>query len=531
MPVCAWQGRNRRDKMCAVFCHLGITGTNQFHRKGQIVQRNLEPSEPVANANALQTKPEFSEVVEIKFKTANPVPHFAEKLVWLGMLAISIYFTLNIFVRQETVRFGEMSTILLLLMPLAIACVTSVFVRLIPKPGLSLSSSSLSFSPAWAIALNNRLERNWSDIHVIDAHSVSGAQFITFEFKSGGSAELNLSHLSKEETEKLLRTIENRGNPTSFSTSFVNLERITLMNQREQVSYTELWMEDLNRSYSATNFLPLKSNFELQKGRYKVGVELAAGGMSAVYLGYTEKNAKVVIKETVVPPNTDSLKKNKCRELFQREARLLASIDHPKICKVLDCFVEDERDYIVLELIPGLSLRQLVNKGGAQNESTVLNWCIQICDILDYLHSHTPPIIHRDISPENLILSEKGDIVLVDFGAANILASEATGTMIGKQCYMAPEQIRGKAICQSDLYSLGATIYFLLTAKDPLPLSQSKVDTAGKSITPELQTLVERLTALDAAKRPASAAEVCADLRNRSLTKENQTLADTTSGD
>lgn len=475
-----------------------------------MVHERVEPPQPELNSNGLPARTDSAATI-IAYKTNNPVPRFAEKLIWVAMLGTLIYFICNIVARGEIARFTDLYSLTILSIPLVIATTFSLALRLIPQSTLTITPSGLTFSRAWALPLSNRLNRNWDDVHVIDSHSISGRQFVSFAFKSGGSAEVNLSHLGEEETETLLRAVEKWGNPVSFSAAFVNLQRTTILEQLNSSSYTQLWMDDLNRSYRATNFLPLPSNRRLQDGRYTIQMELAAGGMSAVYLGYDDKKAKIVIKETVVPPNSNSMQTKKYRELFQREARLLAAIDHPRICKVLDCFVEAERDYIILEFIAGLSLRQLVSKSGAQSEKVVLKWAKQITEILNYLHTQTPQIVHRDISPDNLILSEKGEIVLIDFGAANQLLSEATGTMIGKQCYMAPEQIRGKAVCQSDLYSLGATIYFLLTANDPLPLAQSKLTTKER-ISPTLQKLVADLTEPDSTKRPTSAAEVLAEL-------------------
>ncbi|MBK9280784.1 MAG: protein kinase [Candidatus Obscuribacter sp.] len=131
--------------------------------------------------------------------------------------------------------------------------------------------------------------------------------------------------------------------------------------------------------------------------------------------------------------------------MFEREAHLLLKLKHPHIARVLDRFVEEGRDYLVLEYIPGLTLRQLVQTRGKQKEKNVLNYCSKLLEILAYLHEQNPPLIHRDLTPDNIILRKDGSLCVVDFGAANELVGQPPGTMIGKQCYIAPEQLRGKA--------------------------------------------------------------------------------------
>jgi serine/threonine-protein kinase len=129
-------------------------------------------------------------------------------------------------------------------------------------------------------------------------------------------------------------------------------------------------------------------------------------------------------------------------------------------------------------------------------------------DVLQYLHSQHPPVIHRDISPDNIVINKAGDAVLIDFGAANEFVGEATGTLVGKQAYMSPEQIRGKVTPQSDIYSLGATIYFLLTGKDPEPLTSSRPRKIDQSISAPLDDLVHACTKLDLAERIKDASEL-----------------------
>ena len=193
--------------------------------------------------------------------------------------------------------------------------------------------------------------------------------------------------------------------------------------------------------------------------------------------------------------------------MFNREALLLSKLDHPNIAKVLDYFVENEHHYEVIEYIDGMDLRRFVKDRGPQPEEFILNWARQICEILIYLHTQAPPIVHRDLTPDNLVLSVNVGLVLIDFGAANAFIGTATGTMVGKQSYMPPEQLRGKSVPQSDIYALGCTLYFLLTGSDPMPL---EIANPGEktAVSRDLNALIMKCTAQKVEDRFHSTQEV-----------------------
>jgi serine/threonine-protein kinase len=199
----------------------------------------------------------------------------------------------------------------------------------------------------------------------------------------------------------------------------------------------------------------------------------------------------------------------KAEEQFEREARILAGLEHPQIAKVLDHFVE-RGHYLLLEYIQGQDLRQYISEHGKLDDETVLLFAGQIAGILHYLHTREPAIIHRDLTPENLIVTEKNEIRLIDFGAANEFLHTATGTLVGKHAYMAPEQLKGRAQTQSDLYALGCTLHFLLTATDPIPLATSRPSTVNSFVASDIDDLVFQLTQFNIESRPKSASEVLA---------------------
>ena len=203
---------------------------------------------------------------------------------------------------------------------------------------------------------------------------------------------------------------------------------------------------------------------------YQILRTLGRGGMGTTYLAWernrTSKRAPMllVLKEM----NADMARIAKARELFDREARVLKSLEHPGIPKYYDFFVENNRKYIVMELIHGHNLEQFVNQRGATDSPRTIDWAIQICNILAYLHNLQPPLIHRDIKPANLMLRNLDSrLMLLDFGAVKELGT-ALETRIGVEGYSAPEQYRGKPCPQSDIYGVGTTIIFLLTGKAPM---------------------------------------------------------------
>ena len=397
---------------------------------------------------------------------------------------------------------------------------------------ISYDSQTLEFAPIWNLQLHRRRKRPWQDIHSVQivypeaaatctfpnfaGEKINWRQFLqtggigpclVFDFKSGGSATLHLSLLSRAQAEELFAAIDKFGDQSKLSSDFVKLQKAIVLEHVNAESFTQLWSEDLNPSYCATSYVPLPGRHLLQEGRYEILMELAAGGMSAVYLARHKENsnAKVVLKESVLPQGVSEEQRKKARELFEREAHLLLKLKHPHIARVLDRFVEEGRDYLVLEYIPGLTLRQLVQTRGKQKEKNVLNYCSKLLEILAYLHEQNPPLIHRDLTPDNIILRKDGSLCVVDFGAANELVGQATGTMIGKQCYIAPEQLRGKASQASDLYALGGTLHFLLTGSDPEALSASNPKDLVPEISSATSALINQLTAFEAEARPKSA--------------------------
>ena len=254
------------------------------------------------------------------------------------------------------------------------------------------------------------------------------------------------------------------------------------------------------------------------QGRYRILGILGSGGMSTVYKAQDLRFPKVqrfcAVKE-MLNTATDPRVRALMMQNFEREASILATLSHPAIPQVYDYFTEGDRAYLVTELIPGKDLEALLNETeGFFPETQVVQWAIQICDVLTYLHTRRPqPIVFRDMKPSNLMLDDQGRIRLVDFGIAKVFQSGEKGTMIGTEGYSPPEQYRGVAEPRGDIYALGATLHHLLTKQDPrleppFTFHKRPIHQYNPAVSAELQEIVSRALEYDIQKRFGSAEEM-----------------------
>ncbi len=221
----------------------------------------------------------------------------------------------------------------------------------------------------------------------------------------------------------------------------------------------------------ATGSLSLDAT--LHNGRYVIEGLLGKGGMGAVYRARdTRLNNKLwAVKEmsTARLSTTEELRQGV--EAFRREAAMLANLSHRNLPKVVDNFEENGREYLVMELVEGQTLSDLLKKSGkALSVDQVVGWGEQLCDVLGYLHSLKPPIIFRDLKPDNIMVDKNGDVKLIDFGIArHFTPGKKSDTMpFGTAGYAPPEQYgKGQTDARSDVYALAATLHQLLTGRDP----------------------------------------------------------------
>lgn len=259
------------------------------------------------------------------------------------------------------------------------------------------------------------------------------------------------------------------------------------------------------------------------QGRYAIEDALGIGGMSVVYRG-RDLRFKDVVRPCAIKEMYQSAPDSNTRLLnlknFERESGLLATLQHPAIPKVYDFFEENGRIYLILELVPGKDLETVLDEaGGPLPEERVARWAMQICDVLTYLHTHTPePIVFRDMKPSNIMVTPEDRIVLIDFGIArNLTRADRKGTMIGTEGYSPPEQYRGMAEPQGDLYALGATLHHLLSASDPrletpFTFHERPLRQLNPAVSPELDAVVAQALEYDMTARWSSAEELKAAL-------------------
>jgi serine/threonine-protein kinase len=194
-------------------------------------------------------------------------------------------------------------------------------------------------------------------------------------------------------------------------------------------------------------------------GKYKILATIGSGGFGAVYLAEdTWIDKKVALKV----PHRQNLDFG---ELL-REPRLLATLSHPNIVTILTAEKQENVFFIVMEFVPGETLEAIVARTGPLDLPLALDYTCQICNAVDHAHRHG--VLHRDLRPSNVIVSESGLLKVADFGTSRFLEIAAHGTtVIGSPPYMAPEQFQGKSVFASDLYSLGVTMYQMMTGDLP----------------------------------------------------------------
>ena len=257
--------------------------------------------------------------------------------------------------------------------------------------------------------------------------------------------------------------------------------------------------------------------------RYRILRLLGQGGMGAVYEAIDQRlDTTVALKETLFV-------EEKLRKQFEREARLLARLHHPALPRVSDHFAESEGAFLVMQFIAGDDLAGMITRRrGPFPQEQVLLWADQLLDALDYLHTQDPQIIHRDIKPQNLKLSSRGQIILLDFGLAKGQLGELSRATTSASIYgytpnYAPlEQIQGLGTDpRSDIYALAATLYHLLTSvKPPDALTRAAAIVNGQpdplqsaevvngAVSPQLAAVLQRAMSQNREQRYSSAAEM-----------------------
>ncbi len=290
--------------------------------------------------------------------------------------------------------------------------------------------------------------------------------------------------------------------------------------------------------------LPLKAG-EVLRGRYKIKRIIGQGGMGSIYLADDARlqGRQCALKEVEHDKSVPSSLAREARDQFLREATILARLDHPNLPKVSDYFTLGNRDYLIMDYVPGKDLRTIMLEARQEGRflpvEEVLGWGSQLIDAIDYLHGQQPPIIHRDIKPSNIKLTPSGIIKLVDFGLVKVLAPEdVTITVLqgqGTAIYTPLEQLGGASShtdARTDIYALGATLYHLLTNQPPPEARERFLDPASlispRSINPSIPIKVNQAInwamALHPDERPPSLGILSSALYGMEIAQLNKHL-------
>lgn len=261
-------------------------------------------------------------------------------------------------------------------------------------------------------------------------------------------------------------------------------------------------------------------------GKYKILGEVGHGGMSTVYLALNEKaNKQWAVKEVrknIVTDGEDmSFEQRRKLENMKfsliREKDILRKLHHRYLPSIVDVIDGEDSIIIIMDYIEGNSLLHEIEEHGMQSQEDVIKWALQMCDVLSYLHSREPPVIHRDIKPANIMLKPDGDITVIDFGTAREYKDINKSDTIpyGTYAYAAPEQINDrKTDARTDIYSLGATMYHLLTAQHPDVMKYSPAGFINAEVSEGIDEIIRKCMQYNPEERYNSADEVRYALEN-----------------
>jgi serine/threonine protein kinase len=254
------------------------------------------------------------------------------------------------------------------------------------------------------------------------------------------------------------------------------------------------------------------------QNRFLILQKIGQGGMAAVYkvTDTWQGGAVWAVKEmsdAAIPNQQD---RTYAVQSFQQEGSLLQSLNHPNLMKVSDIFCEGGKFYLLMEFIPGSTLDAMLSARGRFSEPEVIPWALQLCDVLDYLHTHTPPIIFRDLKPGNIMITPTGQVKLIDFGIVRFFKPGKTKDTqaLGTPGYCAPEATSGQTDARSDIYSLCVTLHQMLTGYDPgmAMFSLPPARQLNPAISAGLEEIISKGVQLRREQRWASAAEMRSEL-------------------
>lgn len=365
----------------------------------------------------------------------------------------------------------------------------------------------------------------WDNVTLI-TYTPGLFETITVKFLLAGDpteqrwAAIDPSTLTLEERDRLLARLKESVTPDRMMKGALGSDEVSGKERHKPASYTDIWFSQISTAAGRERRADLLApGIELKGSKYKVQRVLSRGGLANIYLAHsqdTDSGVKedVVLKEFIVSSVDNETIFSECCESFDNERSILEKLSYPGVVKLQDYFVEDFRAYLVLEYVRGVTLEEFVIANRRVSTKQVVDLAMQMSDILKYLHGLAPPVIHRDFTPHNLLIDERYQLKLVDFNAAlhSYRKPGEKDDVIGKPNFIPPEQFRGRATHQSDIYALGATMFFLLTGEEPTPISESHPRKQVPELPENIDRIVGRATALSVIARYQDIDEFLADL-------------------
>jgi outer membrane protein assembly factor BamB len=252
--------------------------------------------------------------------------------------------------------------------------------------------------------------------------------------------------------------------------------------------------------------------------RYLIQSTISLSSTSTVYLArdlhFPNVLKLVVVKEFRNPSSDPQVRQAKVQR-FERQVNLLATLSHPAVPGILDYFTQDRHSYLIMEFIDGQSLASVLeDMAGPLPQEQVIQWAIGLCEVLQYLHSHEPEeIVFQVLNPSNVMLDLHNNLILIDFGISLTFQDARQGVKLDSQSYSAPEMRKGEESTLVDIYSLGTTMYNLLTGIDPadkmaFSFTQQPIHQVNPQVSPELENIINKAVQTDPQSRFQSAEEM-----------------------
>lgn len=249
---------------------------------------------------------------------------------------------------------------------------------------------------------------------------------------------------------------------------------------------------------------------DILSGKYRILTEIGKGGMSKVWLSIdTALNKQWAVKE--INKSTHEYKVSVDENQTLREIEIMKGLDHPLLPRIVDIIDGPESLCVVMDYIEGITLQKVMKMQGPPAQEVVAAWMLDICEVLDYLHNLSPPIIYRDLKPANIMLRPDGTIRIIDFGIAREYREGFDDTVcLGTKGYASPEHFEGKTTVRSDIYTAGVTMYYLLTGRNPAepPYEVVPIRQVNPALSSGLEAIILKATEADPQKRYQSAAQM-----------------------